>query len=136
MNNLSISIDRKKEEADLNKYVNYYFLMHYWMKNIEEGKMLDNFFISRGYEKIAIYGMGFLGMHLETQLSEQFKPIYTVDQGIVRYNGKNFPLNESEEIVIKADVIVVTPVSDYELIKENINYKIDVISLEEVILSL
>lgn len=136
MNNSNISINKIKEEADLNKYANYYFLMHYWMKNIEEGKNLDNFFISRGYKKIAIYGTGALGMHLENQLSEQFKPIYTVDRGIIQYNGQSIPMKEAEDIVNKADVIVVTPVGDYEIIKTNINYKIDVISLEEIILSL
>lgn len=133
-----VNVDEEKELRDLEKYANYYFLMHFWMKNIEDGKTLDTFFDDRGYKKIAVYGMGYLGMHLVAQLSDRLEPVYTVDQGIVRYNGANFPLSESQDIVSKADVIVVTPVTDYDYIKKMIknNITIDVISLEEVILSI
>ena len=137
MDDINMCIDKIKEEADLNKYANYYFLLLFWMGLIEKGNTLNQFFIRRGYKKIAIYGMGHLGKHLETQLSDDLQPVFTVDQGIVNYQGMLLPLNEATDILSKADVIVITPVSDYETIKEMFNSSaIEVISLEEVILSL
>lgn len=132
-----VNADKEKEIKDLEKFANYYFLMHFWMKNIEDGKCLDTFFDNRGYKRIAVYGMGFLGMHLIEQLSDRIKLIYTVDQGIVRYNGESFPISEFKDAASLADVIVVTPVTDYEYIKKMImdNFDIDIVSLEEVVLS-
>lgn len=137
MDEMNVPINMKREKADLEKFANYYFLMHYWMENMEKNKTLENFFIKRGYTKIAIYGTGFLGKHLEVQLPERLKPVFTVDQEIVCYKGKHYPLSESDDIFTKADVIIITPIADYELIKMKINLDlIDVVSLEEVILSL
>ncbi len=137
LQSLIVEKDNEKELKDLDKFINYYYLMHYWMKNIEEGKSLTPFFFDRGYKKIAVYGTGYLGLHLITQLSDEIETVYTIDKGVVRYNGKNYPISESKEIVSEADVIVVTPVTDYEQIKKMIksSIDIDIISLEEVILS-
>lgn len=132
------NLDRIKEMRDLEKYANYFFLMHYWMRNIEEGKKLDVFFDNRGYKNVAIYGVGYLGEHFITQISNKYGPVYTIDRGVVRYKGVECSLEDFRENASSADVIVVTPVTEYESIKETIKkyVEIDVVSLEEVILSM
>lgn len=131
-------VDEIKEKELLEKYANYFFLLHFWMEKMEEGKVVNDFFDDRGYRKIAIYGMGQLGHHLKNQLADRLKPIYTIDRGLVNYKGASYPLNESKGIVSDVDVIVVTPVGEYQNIKKMLkeHISLDVISLEEVILSL
>ena len=134
-----VQIDEKKELRDLEKYANYYFLLHFWMKFLEEGKKLEFFFRKRGYEKIAIYGMGDLGGHILSQLPDDLMPVFTIDRGIIRYNGEVFPMELREKYNLNVDVVVITPLCDYEIIKELVkaNFKhTDVVSLEEVILSI
>lgn len=133
-----VNIDLEQEKKNLDKYTNFYFLMNFWMKNIENGKHVEDFFNMRGYVRPAVYGMGDLGKHLVEQLPERLKPIYTIDAGIVKYNDECVAFDESKDILNKADVIVITPITDYENIRKMISGKVnvDIASLEEVILSI
>lgn len=130
--------DEVKEEKDLEKYANFYFLLHFWMTNIEEGKELSSFFKKRGYKTVAIYGMAALGNHLKRQLPEELQPVYTIDRGIITYEDQRLIMEENIIKIIKPDVIIVTPIMEYSVIKEKIRslIDVDVVSLEELILSL
>lgn len=137
-NNLLFEIDEEKEKRDLEKYANFFFLLHFWMQFIEDGKSVNEFFYKRGYRKIAVYGMGHLGKHLIAQLSDKLEVVYTIDQGLLQFDGEKYQLDKATDIVPKAEVIVVTPVMDYcqikRLLKKSVD--IDIVSLEEVILSI
>ena len=63
-----VIIDEKKEKKTLEKYANYYFLLDFWLKNMEQGKKISSFFENRKYKSISIYGMSSLGEHLKKQL--------------------------------------------------------------------
>lgn len=129
--------DLNLEMGDLNKYANYYTLLDFWMKNMEEGKNISEFFQSRSYKKIGIYGIAGVGCHLIDQLlKSDIKVLYTIDKMIVNIGGKR--LEECYENLPNIDVMVITPVYDYPIIKEDIKSYInaDIISLEEVILSI
>ena len=133
-----VIIDEKKEKKTLEKYANYYFLLDFWLKNMEQGKKISSFFENRKYKSISIYGMASLGEHLKKQLEEDILVLYSIDRNVVTYNGKDYGLQEDIEKLPKPDVIVVTPVMEYKEIKENLEKVVDtdIISLEEVVLSL
>ena len=50
-----VIIDEKKEKKTLEKYANYYFLLDFWLKNMEQGKKISSFFENRKYKSISIY---------------------------------------------------------------------------------
>ena len=133
-----LCIDEEKEKRDLEKYVNYYYLMHFWMINIENGKSIEDFFEKRGYKSLAIYGMAALGNHLQEQLSKELQLVYSIDSGIITYQEKRLAMEDNISKIIKPDVIIVTPIMEYATIKKELLSLIDtdIISLEEVILSL
>lgn len=134
---MEFTVDENRELADLNKYANYYVLMDYWMNAMEQSKSLKCFFASRGYEKIGIYGAAALGKHLKTQLeSEGVYVEFTIDRMIVDKSGK--VLKDCADDINTADVVVVTPVYTYEGIRKELSeyLKCDIVSLEEVIMSL
>lgn len=131
-------IDYKKELVDLNKFANFYVILDYWLKLFEEGKKINTFFERRGYKKISIYGMASLGKHLMIQLeNSDIEVIYTVDSGIMEYNKKFIDIREYCGDFPNVDVMIVTPIVEFEKISDlyKSRAKCDVISLEEVILS-
>lgn len=140
MIDLSIyQIDEEAEQKSKEKYINFFFLMDFWMKALEEGKEVSSFFVNNQYHNIAIYGMGFLGKHLKAQLeNNNFSIIYTIDRNIIEYNNFKYDLSKDIDNIPKADIIVVTPITEYISIKENLVKLTDskIVSLEEVILSL
>lgn len=138
IDNEIVKIDAIKEKSLLEKYANYYFLLDFWMKNIEQGKKISNFFRNRAYKTVAIYGMASLGEHFKCQIESDISILYTIDREIVTYRGKQYSMKESIQKLPKPDVVVITPVMEYTNIKQKISAFIctDIVSLEEVVLSL
>lgn len=133
-----VIIDEKREKYVLEKGVNYFVLLDFWMQAMEQNKKVSSFFKKRNYNTIAIYGMASLGKHLQFQLQKEIEVLYTIDRSVITYNGKQYYLEESIQNIPKPDVIVITPLLEYESIKKSILelVDVDIISLEEVILSL
>lgn len=132
-------IDNDAEQKCKEKFINFFYLMHFWMKALEEGKSISSFFINNRYNKVAIYGVGLLGNHLINQLeNNSISVIYTIDKGMLRYNNDEYSLMNDFNNIPKADVIVITPIMEYISIKEKLKKLTDskIVSLEEVILSL
>lgn len=128
-------IDWRDKRID--KFKSYFDIMNKWMIWKHEGRNLCEYFESNGYKKVAIYGMGELGNRLYEELRDtDIEIAFAIDK---RSNSVN-----SEIIVVEpeelnddfaADVIVVTPVFDYDNIESLLIEKVDIliISLEEVI---
>ena len=139
MDNLDLFlIDEEAERKELEKYANFTYLYDIWLKNIEEGKALCSYFNRRGHERVAVYGMGMIGKHFVEQLKNtNVKVIYTIDRGVVNVNGKQYSYREANELLGLPDVIVVTPLMEYEDIKQLLNseYECEIVSAEEIILS-
>jgi len=132
-------IDNAAEQNQKEKFINYFFIMNFWMKALEEGKDVSSFFKRNGYSNTAIYGMGDLGKHLIVQLEKSsFPVVYTIQRDVINYNGTDFDLIKDINSVPKADAIVVTPLMEYTSIKEKLEKLTNssIISLEEVILRL
>ena len=133
-----VKIDEIKEKVLLEKYANYYFILDFWLRNLEQGIKVSTFFSDRHYSTVAIYGMASLGEHLKSQLEKDISILYTIDRGMIDYNGKQYSMDEGIQRFPKPDVIVITPIMEYDNIKQQLLKYIctDIISLEEVILSL
>lgn len=132
-------IDTEGEQRNKEKFINFFYLMDFWMNILEEGKEVASFFVNNQYRNAAIYGLGLLGKHLQNQLeNSNFPVVYTIDKNIVQYNDSGYGLMDATDIISKADVIVVTPIMEYALIKEKLMRLTSskIISLEEVILSI
>ena len=131
-------IDEEAEKRELEKYANFTYLFDIWLKNMEKGKNVSSYFERNGYKKIVVYGMGMIGKHIVEQLKDtNIQVLYTIERGVISASGKVYTSTEIDKLEEKPDVIVVTPLMEYVEIKEMLfnKYKCDIVSAEEVILS-
>ena len=131
--------NRKVEKKLLDKHTNFYIILDYWLKLYEDNKSISMYFKQRGYKKIAIYGMGVLGKHLEKQLcNKEISIEYVIDKGTFFQGELTKKLEEVKNRLPEVDVIVVTAIMEYESIEKQLKtfMKCHIISLEEVILSI
>lgn len=130
---------RKTEKRLLDKYTNFYIILDYWLKLYEDNKTIDMYFKQRGYKKIAVYGMGVLGKHLEKQLCEKDISIeYVIDKGMFLQGNYIMKMDEVKNNLPNVDVIVVTAIMEFENIERQLKTYMEcpIISLEEVVLSI
>lgn len=84
----------------------YLDMMNQWLILKHEGKSMEEWLINRGYNRIAIYGMGLYGRHLVRELSGSR---ITIDYGIDKkkmepYNG--ITVLQPDKMLPQADLIV------------------------------
>lgn len=106
-----------------------------WMTLKENDISLSTYLVKLGFRKVAIYGMGILGKHLLTELeSHGIIVAYIIDRRTeMKYPGK--VIKSSDSKMEKVDAIIVTPVTEFEEIYDNLKNKIDypILSLEELL---
>ena len=135
----TVKIGRKWLESATRKevafYRNCYHIMNQWMLLKQDGTSLEKYFEQKGYRSIAIYGMGRMGVMLYEDLKDSHIQVkYGIDQDIsCTYSGLN--IIQPEDTLDKVDVIIVTPFSIFDEIKELLSEKTDipVVSIEEMI---
>lgn len=119
----------------LNHNLASFRLMNQWVKIKQNGKNLSEYFEKRGYRRIAVYGMGYIGETLIDELkNSNVKVVYGIDRNASTiYSEVNiiFP----NEIIEPIDVIVVTVVTSYKHILMNLSkeVKYPIISLKDVV---
>ena len=134
-------IDKSKNLKDLaDKHLALFLMMNQWVNIKQEGKNLSSYFERKGYKRIAIYGMSYAGCTLYDELlSSDVEIAYLMDQNVSKalglgkgFGAKFVSMNDSLEEV---DVIVVTPITFFEEIAEDLRHKINcpIVSLEDVI---
>lgn len=131
--------NRKVEKELLDKYTNFYIILDYWLKLYEDNKSIDMYFRQRGYKKIAVYGMGVLGKHLEKQLCNKEVSIeYVIDKGMFFQEELMKKFEEVKNNLPEVDVVVITAIMEFESIEKQLKtfMKCPIISLEEVVLSI
>lgn len=128
------------ETPKTEKYRQYYELCNQWIKNINSGYHIDEYFIAKKYKNIAIYGMGELGNRLAEELENtKVNVCYGIDKNVwgafAEISIKGF---DEEEFFEGLDCIVVTPVHLYKELKKELGHKTvcDIISLEDVVYGL
>lgn len=119
----------------IDKFRSYFDIMNQWMIWTHMGRNLSEYFTAKGYRRIAIYGMGELGNRLYEELKDTDVEIaFAIDKRINDVHSE-IRVVEPDSIDTDIDVIVITPVFDYENIEEMLMEKVDIpiISLEEVV---
>ena len=119
----------------LKKYKKYYSILNQWLQIKENNLFMSEYFERNNWTHIAIYGFMALGNHLLHELKESNVKVEII---IDRRNELVCPgisIIEPDKMIPNVDVVVVTPVYDYEIIKENLKGKTNaqIISIESVI---
>lgn len=125
-----------KQKGRLGKFVKYFGLLDRWLWLKLQDKGVKEFFESKGYQKIAIYGFGEIGNRLYEELSRtsEVRVIYAIDS---KADKKQSPLKmyKPEDVLPDADVIVVSVDYIYDEIAELLSDKVScpIISIDDVI---
>ncbi|MBR1642064.1 MAG: hypothetical protein IJ683_07070 [Butyrivibrio sp.] len=114
------------------KHLDMFFLMNQWVKDYQDGKKIEKYLLDKGIRRIAIYGMSYIGETFAEELRKsQIEVAYGID------NRKDdiyadFPMCCIRDDLPKVDAIVVTAISGFESIKNDLLKKVDceIISLE------
>lgn len=123
-----------------NKHLQLFLMMNQWVGIKQEGKNLSAYFERNGYKRIAIYGMSYAGCTLYDELlSSDIEIAYLIDQNVQKAIslGKGFGAEfvSMDDSLEEVDVIVVTPITFFEEIAENLRKKIDcpIVSLKAIL---
>lgn len=136
---------KKRQEKEISGIKNridiltdHFQLLNHWLEIKHEGKNLSSYFEDMGYQHIAIYGMAELGNRLFEELSESSVSVdYGIDRDVCCTMARIDNVYSPEDKLPETDVVVVTPYSSYDSIKEILEKKIScpIISLEEIVWS-
>lgn len=122
-----LNIERKEKNGDFEKVIpdksglkfkKMFFIMYEWMMCKEQGSNIGSFLISRGYSKVAIYGMGYIGQCLYYELLNAGLQIpFAIDRFAVDFEQKVRVIRKEDDFD-KADLIIIT-------FTENVEEEID-----------
>ena len=124
-----------KKGSSMDMYVSYYRLLEKWMVLHEKGIKISRFLAKKNLHNIIIYGMGKMASHLIFDLRDSdINIVCAIDKKAANMYGE-FPIISGEDEIPEADCIIVTPVYEFERIKNQIKEKtaIPIISLSDVI---
>lgn len=125
----------EKEKNMSEKHLSLFLMMNQWVKVKQEGKNVANYIKKQGYKKVAIYGMSYAGETLVDELKESaIQVTYAIDKNAGAVY-ENINIVSPEECLENVDAIIVTAITFYDEIKEDLNKKINVpiFSLEDIL---
>ena len=126
-------IEEAKDMSD--KHLSLFLMMNGWVKIKQNGKNLLDYFVRNNYNRIAIYGMSYVGETLLKELSgSEVEVVYGIDKN-AEIIDQEFKVITMENPLEEVDVIVVTAITFYDEIEEKLSKKIDcpIISLEDIL---
>lgn len=125
--------NKAKEMSD--KHLALFLMMNQWVKVKQEGKKLEEYFIKNEYWKIAIYGMSYAGETLVDELrGTEVKVVYGIDKNADTIYS-DIDILSMEDDLAKVDAVVVTAITFFDEIEENLSEKLDcpILSLEHIL---
>ena len=135
-------IEHKKETSRLNKNADKFYymflLMNQWVKIKQQGIDIVSYFKEEKYKKVIIYGMNYVGERLWNDLkNSDIEVLCGIDQN-AKAIISDLPIITKDEHIPQADVIVVTAISAYDEIEDELSKCVDcnIISIEDIIYSL
>ena len=127
---------KRKEMSD--KHFELFQLLNQWLINKQQGKEIAPYLKEQGYNKIAIYGMSFVGERLYDDLKHtDIEVAYAVDKRADKVYT-DLEVYTLEDELPQADVMIVTAITYYDEIEEAIMEVsgVPVVSLEDIIYGL
>lgn len=135
---LSTIMYKKKYEVLLKmseKHLALYLMMNQWVKVKQENKSIAKYLEAKGYREVAIYGMNYVGETLLNELTGTNVIVkYGIDKEAERmYKDIDVLLPDDE--LPEVDLIIVTPITFWEEIKEKLSAKINctIMSMEDIL---
>lgn len=127
------SIDKAQNQSS--KHLALFLMMNQWVKVKQEGKNLSDYFVKKGYKKIAIYGMSYAGETLLEELKESdIEVAYGIDR---KADGiyADIDIVSVDDNLEDVDAIVVTAITFFDEIEDKLSQKIScpIISLEDIL---
>lgn len=126
-----------KKHRDFNLLCQRSKLLDNWMYLRDHQINVSNFFDKYGYKKIAIYGMGKLGLHLLNELSKSnINVAYGIDKKLQDSNNNmNLQIYNPSQQLPKVDAVVITVISQFAEISKMLSKTMNcsMIALEELI---
>lgn len=123
------------ENKTLNKFKQNYQILIEWLIKKQQNISITDYFIKNNYHRIAIYGMGELGLRTIDELyNTEIEIVYGIDKNnISPYN--NIPIVPLTNKLEMVDAIIVSVITDFKLIKMELQYYITcpIISLKDII---
>lgn len=113
----------------------FYHIFDQWLTLIEDGISVDSILKKRGYNKVAIYGMGTMAMHFIKALENSSVSVeYAIDKSSADFYT-NVKVVAEDDVLDQVDVIVYTnPNENIEIVQEIASrQKCDIVSLADVI---
>lgn len=123
-------------KSTIARYESYWRIMDKWLSLKEDKKSIADLLENRNIHSIIIYGMGMLGRHMVNDLKEsRITIICAIDRQQLN-NEFSFPIFGINEIIPKADAVIVTPSYDFKNIKKLLEEKglNNIISIESLFL--
>ncbi len=118
-----------------NKHLALFQMMNQWVRVKQEGKNLSEYFERNGYKNIAVYGMSYAGETLLEELAgTDISVAYCIDQKADSIYA-DVDIFTIEEDLQPVDAVVVTAITFFDEIEENLMKKMDcpIISLEDIL---
>lgn len=126
-------IEQKQQLSD--KHLKLFKMMNQWVRVKQEGKSIAAYFEENNFHKIAIYGMNYVGETLAEELKgSNVEIIYGIDKRAKRLCAA-FPIVSGEDLLEDVDAIVVTAISFFDEIEQELSTKVDcaIISMEDIV---
>lgn len=114
----------------------YEALLHNWICLKQQKVDFAEYFNKYGYQKIAIYGMGRLGMHLLNELRESSVTVcYGIDKNREKIQCEMDIYKPEQELSKRIDAVIITITNQYREIAEKLRKMLNcpMVSIEEVI---
>lgn len=118
----------RKDDAILKAYA-------HWLERKQRGESLTDYFEKMGYQKIAIYGMHYLGESLLSELKDSSVEVVCAIDKHAELRYTEIPLYKPEDKVPEVDAVVVTAFFFFDEIEEILTDKVDcpIVSIEDII---
>lgn len=115
----------------------FYHIMDQWLTLYEEGRNISDILKEENYYKIAVYGMGVMGVHLIDSLKNSgVEVIYILDEKSVEYCNGIVTKTLEDDLDVVDVVIYTNPCEKRDVIKKIKNkFSCKVISLADVVFS-
>lgn len=99
---------RDRHEKMHRKFHDMFHIMYRWKKLTNKGIGVGDYLKQKGYLKIALYGMGYIGECLYEELEkENINVLYGIDQKAVDHECK-LPIYHIDDELEKVDIIILT----------------------------
>ena len=122
-----------KLQEELVKKNEFYWILVRWVRLLQKGGSVKDYFDKYGYVKVAIYGMAEIGELLFDEIEKHVQIKYVIDKNADRIFAPC--VLRPDEALDDVDVIVVCAIHYYEEIAESLMQKTaaQIVSFEDVL---